>query len=145
MTDTLHDPFVGKQRKSRIYRKKLRNQYLSLSKRRKPGTKRICKAIEQLLSYVRRNLKHITKLVSHVGLQALSNKQYYDLLVIQELYHQQTIIFKERSPSIQERIVSISQPHVRPIVRKMKNARVEFGAKLSVSVVDGYAFLDVLS
>src|SRR5699024_12432389 len=39
----------------------------------------------------------------------------------------------------------ISQPHVRPIVRGKTNARVEFGAKLSVSVIDGYAFLDVLS
>src|SRR5699024_10680939 len=46
---------------------------------------------------------------------------------------------------IEDRIVSISQPHVRPIVRGKTNARVEFGAKLSVSVIDGYAFLDVLS
>jgi len=145
MIDTLHAPFVGKQQKPRTYRKKARNQYLALSKQRKPGAKKIRKAIKQQLSYVRRNLKHITELVSDVGLQALSNKQYHALLVIQELYRQQMIMFKEKSSSIQDRIVSISQPHVRPIVRGKKIAHVEFGANLSVSVVDGYAFLDVLS
>src|SRR5699024_5258081 len=68
-----------------------------------------------------------------------------DLLVIQELYRQQSTMFEEKRPSIADRIVSISQPHVRPIVRGKANARVEFGAKVSVSLVDGYAFLDVLS
>lgn len=53
-------------------------------------------------------------------------------------------MFQEQSFSIEERIVSIHQPHVRPIVRGT-NAPVEFGAKVSVSFVDGYAFLDVLS
>src|SRR5699024_9497711 len=57
----------------------------------------------------------------------------------------QAIMFETKSSSIEDRIVSISQPHVRPIVRGKTNARVEFGAKLSVSVVDVYAFLDVLS
>src|SRR5699024_7448189 len=68
-----------------------------------------------------------------------------DLLVIQEMYRQQRTMFEEKSPSIADRIVSNSQPHVRPIVRGKANARVEFGAKVSVSLVDGYAFLDVLS
>jgi len=41
--------------------------------------------------------------------------------------------------------VSIHQPHVRPIVRGKAKAKVEFGAKIHVSLVDGYAFLDELS
>ena len=40
--------------------------------------------------------------------------------------------------------MSISQPHVRPIVRGKTNAAVEFGAKVSVSLVDGYCFIDKL-
>ena len=43
------------------------------------------------------------------------------------------------------RIVSISQPHVRPIVRGKAGAPVEFGAKFTISVVDGYVFLERLS
>jgi transposase, IS5 family len=48
---------------------------------------------------------------------------------------------------IDDRIVSITQPHphVRPIVRGKSGTPVEFGAKLSVSCVDGHAFLDHLS
>ena len=42
------------------------------------------------------------------------------------------------------RIVSISQPHVRPIKRGKANASTEFGAKISASLVDGYCFLDHL-
>src|SRR5690625_7844220 len=61
------------------------------------------------------------------------------------MYRQQRTMFEEKSPSIADRIVSISQPHVRPVVRGKANARVEFGAKASVSLVDGYAFLDGLS
>lgn len=143
--DTLHSPLVGKKRKPRTYRRKARKQYLSLAKQRKPGMAKIHKGIRQQLGYVCRNLKHVAKLASTTGLHTLSNKQYRDLLVIQELYRQQAIMFETKSSSIEDRIVSISQPHVRPIVRGKTNARVEFGAKLSVSVVEGYAFLDVLS
>ena len=46
---------------------------------------------------------------------------------------------------IDDRIVSISQPHVRPIKRGKAGADKEFGAKLSASLVDGYCFLDHMS
>ena len=38
--------------------------------------------------------------------------------------------------------MSISQPHIRPIVRGKSRTPVEFGAKLSASVVDGNVYLD---
>lgn len=143
--DTIHAPLVGKQRKPRTYRKKARKQYLALSKQRRPGAEKIRKGVHQQLGYVQRNLGHTATLAGRTGLRNLSNKQYRDLLVIQELYRQQATMFEEKSNSIEERIVSISQPHVRPIVRGKTNAPVEFGAKLSISLVNGYAFLDVLS
>ena len=44
------------------------------------------------------------------------------------------------------RIVSLSQVHVRPIVRGKARSNVEFGAKISISVTgDGLTFLDRLS
>jgi len=144
MIDTLHAPFIGKRRKPRTYRDKARNQYLSLSKQRQPGKEKIDQAIKQQLGYVHRNLKHVMKL-GKTNLNTLSSKQYRDLLVIQELYRQQSMMFHENVSSINDRIVSISQPHVRPIVRGKANSRTEFGAKISVSVVDGYTFLDTLS
>ncbi|MDR3141251.1 MAG: transposase [Tannerellaceae bacterium] len=44
-----------------------------------------------------------------------------------------------------DRIVSIHQPHVGPIVRGKSKADVEFGAKIHLSLVDGISFLDELS
>lgn len=90
-------------------------------------------------------MKHVSALADKNGLAALSPSQYRDLLVIQELYRQQSKMFEEKTAGINDRIVSIRQPHVRPIVRGKMNAPVEFGAKLSVSLVDDYTFLDVLS
>jgi len=52
---------------------------------------------------------------------------------------------KNRVHSVENRIVSIHQPHVRPIVRGKSNAQTEFGAKINVSLMNGYAFLDELS
>jgi len=46
---------------------------------------------------------------------------------------------------VDDRIVSISQPHVRPIVRGKAGRPTEFGAKLSISVVGGFSFVDRLS
>lgn len=48
--------------------------------------------------------------------------------------------------TVADRIVSISQPHVRPIVRGKAGKRVEFGAKLSIShQSEGYVNVDTLS
>ena len=44
-----------------------------------------------------------------------------------------------------DRIVSISQPFVRPIVRGKAGKPVEFGAKLDISVVDGWTRLEFCS
>lgn len=79
------------------------------------------------------------------GLHRLNAWQYRQLLVISEMYRQQKEMYDKRSHSVEERIVSLSQPHVRPIVRGKVNAPVEFGAKLAISLVDGYARMEKLS
>ncbi len=47
--------------------------------------------------------------------------------------------------TVENRIVSISRPYLRPIVRGKARAPVEFGAKLDISVVDGYTRLETQS
>ncbi|TEB09379.1 hypothetical protein Pmgp_03200 [Pelotomaculum propionicicum] len=59
--------------------------------------------------------------------------------------NQQREMYQTRVHRTDDRIVSISQPHVRPIVRGKARAQTEFGAKVAVSMVDGYAFIDHLS
>ena len=55
-------------------------------------------------------------------------------------------MYETRSHKVPGRIVSISQPHVRPIVRGKANKDVEFGAKISISSQkEGYVSLDKIS
>ena len=103
------------------------------------------KAIGKQLGYVRRDLGHIERLAGESSLSRLSKRQYRDLLVVQEVYRQQRLMYERKNHSVEGRIVSISQPHIRPIVRGKVSAAVEFGAKISVSVVEGWIFLDRLS
>lgn len=135
-------------KKVRTYRLEARKRYLLVAKSKKPGRKKIRKAIGQQLRYVRRNLKHIEKMhQEHRGLlQTLNGYWYKCLLVIHTLYDQQLEMYKQRKRSVAERIVSISQPHVRPIVRGKAGKKVEFGAKVSISHRNGgFVSLDRLS
>jgi IS5 family transposase len=65
--------------------------------------------------------------------------------VISEVLRQQQWMYEQRSRRIDDRIVSISQPHVRPIKRGKAGSDTEFGAKVSISLVDGVSFVDRIS
>lgn len=54
-------------------------------------------------------------------------------------------MYDNRTHSVPDRIVSVSQPFVRPIVRGRAGKPVEFGAKLDISVVDGWTRLECCS
>ena len=143
--DVMHEPLVGKKQKPRTYRKTARKNYLATAKRKRPGYKRVRKAIGRQLQYLRRNLNNIEMMVKEGLLRQLNRRRYRNLLVIQELYRQQLWMYENRSHKMSGRIVSISQPHVRPIVRGKIKSNVEFGAKISVSLVDGFGYVDRIS
>ena len=140
--DTLHAPFIGSKRKPRTYRQKARKAYLAVAKQKKPGYTTIRKAIGKQLRYLKRNLKTIAKRAEEGLLWLLSKRAHRQLLVIQELVRQQVWMYENRCHAIADRIVSISQPHVRPMVRGKARSPVEFGAKMSVSLVNGFSFVD---
>ena len=64
------------------------------------------------------------------------------MLVLTEAYRQQQSLFDNNKQSIEDRIVSLSQPHIRPIVRSKTGKSLEIGAKISVICFEGYVFLD---
>lgn len=132
--------------KPRTYRQKARRAYLKVAKQRRPKAKVRRKAIGQQLRYLRRNLKHIDDvLAAGASLSSLKPYWYRRLLVIHEVYRQQWQMYTQRQPRIEHRLVSLSQPHVRPIVRGKAGTPVEFGAKISLSCVSGYALLERVS
>jgi hypothetical protein len=142
--DTLYE-YSDLRMKPRTYRNSARRDYLRFIKLRKPGAKRVRKAIGQQLRYVSRDLKHIELLAQHSDETALSKNQEEWLETIKKLWVQQDEMYKNKKHQVDDRIVSISQPYVRPIVRGKVKAPVEFGAKVSISVVSGYVFVDKLS
>lgn len=144
MIDGLYEPFKGQMAKPRTYRKKARKDYLNLAKSKKPRPAAIRKAIGKQLRYVKRDLKALDWLLAKKP-KGLTVQQQNKLQVIRKLYQQQRDMYDTKSHRIEDRVVSISQPHVRPIVRGKVMADTEFGAKISVSLVDGFAYIDKLS
>lgn len=144
--DVLWEPNPGGI-KPRTYRQVAHEAYLSFSRKRKPKWKTIKKVIKKQLGYVRRNLKHIDILLENYQGRdiSLSYRQLRQLWIIKELFHQQDIMFKTNTHSIPDRIVSISQPYIRPIVRGKAKAHTEFGAKISAIIIDRKIILDRLS
>lgn len=132
------------KKKPRTYRQQARKRYLAISKNRNSGGKLRRKAIREQLQYLRRNFRHIEKLLDLLAKPAfpLPHKRQRQYWIIQHHYDQQFTMYKGKTRRCDHRIVSISQPHVRPIVRGKASHKVEFGSKLSVSMVDGIALVD---
>ena len=131
--------------KPRMYRKKAREAYLALAKCRKRTGKRIRKAIGQQLRFISRDLGYIDMFVLYNDV-ALNDKQKKHLCVLRELYEQQKYMYDNKTHKVKDRIVSISQPYIRPIIRGKAKAPVEFGAKLDMSIDEkGIARLEKLS
>ena len=130
------------RKKPRMYRKRARKDYLRLSKSKKRSAKAIRSAVRKQLQYIRRDIGYIAEMVQN-GTK-LSSKQADRLNIVTTVYEQQRIMFESGTHSIPRRIVSLTQPWVRPIVRGKAHANTEFGAKLHISLVDGYARIERL-
>ena len=61
-----------------------------------------------------------------------------------KMYEQQKMMFDQKVRSCADHIISVYQPHLRPIVRGKAKAKVEFGAKIGACIVNGYTYVDHL-
>lgn len=117
----------------RMYREKARKDYLALVKCRKRRAKKIRKAIKKQLQYIRRDLLYVVNLLENNGV-VLTEFDAELLDILETVYAQQLYMYVNKTHSVEDRIVSISQPYIRPIVRGKAKSPVEFGAKLDLSV-----------
>ncbi len=148
MIDLLFEQLRDKlQVKPRTYRKVAHQRYLQEAKKRQKSAKSVRKAIRYLLNCVERNLGYIDGMLDMIAdtIFPLSHKYQRQLWIIYALYGQQKMMYDEKIHRCPDRIVSLSQPHVRPIVRGKQGKDVEFGAKLGLSLMDGYMRHDTLS
>ena len=145
LIDVLYNKDLHGYSKPRTYRVKARKTYLRTAQKKIKGAKEIRTAVLKQLRFLKRNIRSIHHLLDAYSFIPLKQINYKYLLVIQEVYRQQLEMKLNRQHSTPHRIVSVHQPHVRPIVRGKARAKTEFGAKLHLSLNNGFAFVDHLS
>ena len=145
--DTLYESIKVKlKKKPRTYRNIARKEYLRIAKTRRSTKKDAREAIGKQLKYIERNLVSIEKLIGEgATLDSLNKRQKNLLEAVKKVYEQQLQMWEKGTKSVPQRIVSITQPHIRPIVRGKAGKPTEFGAKLSISYIDSYIYLDRIS
>ena len=128
----------------RRYRRRARKDYLAFAKSKKHSAKKIRKALHKQLCYVARDIRYLEQYMSDG--YAMTDKEISLYLTIIKLYEQQKYMYDNKVHSVEHRIVSISQPWVRPIVRGKAKTPVEFGAKLDLSLdSEGYGRIEKIS
>ncbi len=150
LIDRLLDKFCArhKVKKPRTRRTEARSAFILLTKKRRKGKKLIDKTkliqirclqadFQTFLDFLGR---HATNLLA-----CFSRHDYKCLHAAFKMYEQQKMMFEQNVRSCADRIISIYQPHLRPIVRGKAKAKVEFGAKIGASIVNGYTYVDHLS
>jgi len=137
-------------KKPRDYREVAHRDFIMYTKKRKPRSKVRRKAIRKQLNYLKRDMRYIDEILCTIDSENIEKKDSLLKLIlryqtIKTVYEQQNKMYREKVNRVDNRIVSISQPHVRPIVRGKAGKNVEFGAKISLSLTDGFSFVDHLS
>ena len=143
MIDYFHEEFHP-WKKPRTYRKIARKTYLALARSKKRTAKKIRSEIRRQLEHVRRDIGYVKKYIDAGYSLPSKYEEYFETIC--ELYKQQKYMYDNKTHHVEDRIVSISQPHIRPIVRGKAKSPVEFGAKYDVSIDEkGHARLEKIS
>ena len=134
-----------KLRTSRINYNKYKALFLSYQRCKKKTKKKEKKLRKQLLKFLYR-----------LFVLGIDLKKKYDIILscsqtkrvntIITLYNQQhTKAYGDKNEPIKNRIVSLSKPYIRPIVRGKEVKPVEFGAKVNKLQADGISFIQHFS
>lgn len=132
----------------RTHRDEARSCFVRYTKKKHKGTKLIRDTKKLLLHLLSQDIQRFTNFIGKLNttvLGCLNRKDLRNLSAIRKAYEQQKYMFDNNVRSCIKRIISIFQPHVRPIVRGKAGRKTEYGAKIGVSVVDGFTYIDHLS
>ncbi|QZE12881.1 transposase [Halosquirtibacter laminarini] len=128
--------------KPRTYRKEARVCYLKFAMSKKKGNRK--KGCKKQLQYIKRNISTIQRLNAKLKKMycKLDEKTLEKIERIKTVYDQQCLVLQGKQ--VKNRIVSFNQDHIRPIVRGKLGRRTEFGAKINVSILNGFARIEPL-
>ena len=127
--------------------KAARKSYLNLAKCKKWTRAKCRKAIGEQFRYIELATSRLDALKKQVpNWEALLPAWLRSRLdVIPKVYAQQKQMYDNNVNVCENRVVSLEQPHVRPIKRGKRPNPTEFGQKLHLSTVDGYTYLEQTS
>lgn len=127
--------------------KKARKSYLNLAKSKKWTKAKCRKAIGEQLRYIELATLRLGQLKEQVPDHEQRFPRWLKdrLSVIPIVYAQQKEMYDSNQHTCADRICSLAQPHVRPIMRGKRPNPTEFGQKLHLSVVDGYTYIEQTS
>lgn len=137
----IHRPrtkFLDVQKANLTYRKQRKHS--------RSQTRKITRRLLDLLGKILKEIREIERGHENAD-DLLTVREKSDLEIITRMYRQQKNHFRNNDSreSIPNRIVSLSKPHLRPIVRGKEVKSVEFGAKVNNILVDGISFIEKLS
>lgn len=128
-------------KKPRTYVLKIQSEFLSLAKSKARKKEDIRHVVRIELNAVARSLGYINRLLGKGGV-SLTDGEIERIQVIRAVHAQQKYMFSENVHRVQNRIVSISMPFIRPIVRGKTNCPTEFGPKYDIAVDgDGFSWI----
>jgi hypothetical protein len=133
-----------KLRRSRMNYERQKQCFQSYQKTRKKTRRKEKKLRKKLLKFLLRLLQHLDELQKKY-LFTLSRKEQTKLQTAHKVYGQQYGKAYGHTKEIKDRIVSLSKPYIRPIVRGKETKTVEFGAKVNILQIDGINFIEHLS
>jgi len=133
-----------KLRMSRCNYEERKKEFLSYQKTKNKSKRAGKKLLKKLLRFLLRLLNLHNELADQKPV-ILSLKQAAQLRIIVKVYEQQHDKVYGKVEQIKDRIVSLSKPYIRPIVRGKETKTVEFGAKVNKLQVDGISFIEHFS
>lgn len=128
--------------------RELSRDVLAYAKQRNHSKKNRRKMIRRELQLLKKIMLIVLKMIRKSNVKDLVDGRTMDRLDNIALVHrQQRLHFEKNDPHnhIKDRIVSISKPYVRPIVRGKETKKVEFGAKSNNIIVGGMSFIEHIS
>jgi len=130
--------FLDVQKADLTYRKQRRHS--------KSQTRKMTRRLIDLLGKILKEIREMERDYENAE-RLLTEREKGDMEIITRMCRQQKSHFNRNDcrESISDRIVSISKPYVRPIVRGKEVKSVEFGAKVNDILVDGISFIEKLS
>ena len=120
--------------KPRTYCRVARKMYLDIAKAKRKPLKKLRRAIRKMLNCVARNPRYLGEFLEKGAL--LDPREAEKIQVLKKVYEQQKYMYDNKVNRVDDRIVSIHMPFVRPIVRGKAKAPTEFGPKYDLSVDD---------